>query len=59
MIGLYREKYGVNDVGHLLAGLTYTDDAEREAMPVMLVPIDWNEVKASLRGWVKHYAATE
>jgi hypothetical protein len=59
MIDLYREKYGVSDVGHVLAGLTYPDDAEREPMPIMLVPIDWNEVKASLRAWVKEYAASE
>jgi hypothetical protein len=59
MIGLYREKYRVSDVGHVLAGLTYPDDAERETMPVMLVPIDWNEVKASLRAWVKDYATSE
>ncbi len=45
MIGLYQEKYGIRDVGHVLAGLSYTDDAEREPMPVMLVPVDWPEVK--------------
>lgn len=59
MIGLYQEKYGIRDVGHVLAGLSYTDDAEREPMPVMLVPVDWNEVKTMLRSWVKEYAAAE
>jgi Nucleotidyl transferase AbiEii toxin, Type IV TA system len=57
MIELYQEKYGIHDVGHVLAGLSYTDDAEREPMPVILVPIDWNEVKTAIRSWVKEYAA--
>lgn len=57
MISLYQEKYGVRDVAHVLAGLAYTDDAEREPMPVMIAAVDWNEVKATLRSWVKEYAA--
>jgi hypothetical protein len=56
MIALYQERYGISDVGHVLAGLSFTDDAEREPMPVMLTPMDWNAVKATLRSWVKEYA---
>jgi len=56
MIELYQNKYAIRDVGHVLAGLSYTDDAEREPMPVMLVPVNWNEVKSTLRSWVKDYA---
>jgi len=31
---------------HLLKSLTYFEDAEREPMPHMLVPLSWNEVEA-------------
>jgi Nucleotidyl transferase AbiEii toxin, Type IV TA system len=53
MLELYRRKYAIDDVGHVLAGLCYFDDAEREPMPVMLVSLEWDEVKAALRSWVK------
>jgi hypothetical protein len=49
MLRLYQEKYETGDVAHVLAGLSYMDDAEREPMPKMLAPIEWNEVKAALR----------
>jgi len=32
-----------------LRALTYFDDAEREPMPDMLVPFDWEEGEALLR----------
>lgn len=57
MIALYQEKYRTRDVGHVVAGLCYFDDAEREPMPVTLVPTDWDEVKSVLRSWVKGYAS--
>ncbi len=57
MLALYQGKYGIRDVGHVLAGLCYFDDAEREPMPITLQPIDWAEVKSTLRAWVKSAAA--
>jgi hypothetical protein len=56
MLELYRQKYGIRDVGHVLAGLSYFDDAEREPVPVMLVPMEWAEVKATLATWVRGIA---
>lgn len=56
MLNLYREKYGIRDVGHVLASLCYFDDAEREPFPVTQAPIEWGEVKAALRAWVKGQA---
>jgi hypothetical protein len=40
-------KYGEGRVNtyHVLKSLTYFDDAEREPMPQMLVPIDWDECR--------------
>lgn len=56
MIRLYRRKFGVRDVGHVLAALTYFDDADRERAPSMRQRTDWSSVKATLRGWVKGFA---
>lgn len=33
---------------HLLKSITYFEDAEHEPMPVMLMPVSWEEVKARL-----------
>lgn len=53
MLGLYRRKYGVEDVVHVLYGLSYFDDAEREDMPRMFWDVGWDMVKATIRRWVK------
>ena len=53
MIGFYREKYSVSDIAHLLYGLSYFDDADSEPMPVCLWDIEWNQVKRSIKEWVK------
>lgn len=57
MIALYREKFGLRDAGHLLAALTYFDDAERDPAPLLDSRLAWTEVKARLREWVKAFAA--
>ena len=42
------DKYGEGRVNtyHVLKSLTYFDDAEREPMPLILEPFDWEECKA-------------
>ena len=42
------EKYGPGKANsyHILKSLTYFEDAEREPMPTMLEPFDWEECKA-------------
>jgi hypothetical protein len=57
MLGLYRHKFGVRDVGHVLVALSYFDDADRERMPTMLRPWKWPDIKASIRTWVARAAA--
>ncbi|MEX2582136.1 MAG: hypothetical protein WD766_02610, partial [Gemmatimonadota bacterium] len=52
MIDLYRQKFEVQDVGHLLMSLTYFDDAEHEEMPEMLWQVEWSEIKQTIEGWV-------
>jgi hypothetical protein len=46
--GWLPNKYGEGRVNtyHVLKSLTYFDDAEREPMPQMLEPFDWEECKA-------------
>jgi hypothetical protein len=57
MLGFYRRKFAIADVGRILAGLTYFDDAESDPMPSMLVPASWDIVKAELRDRVRRFAS--
>lgn len=52
MLGLYRRKYSVGDIGHLLYALTYFDDADRERTPFMVAKWTWPRVKDAIRRWV-------
>lgn len=49
LLELYRRKFSVSEIGHVLVALAYFDDAEREPMPTMLLPCDWEDLKAELR----------
>lgn len=53
MLDLYRRKFNIQDVSHVLYGLIYFDDAENERMPRMLWDVQWTEVKKIIQGWVK------
>lgn len=53
MLELYQAKFETRDVIHVLASLCYFDDAEAEAMPEMLWPVSWSEIKATLEQWVR------
>ena len=48
MLGFYRGKYGVKDVGHVLVALAYFDDADRERMPTLLRRWSWPTMKATI-----------
>ena len=56
MLELYRQKYSVDDIGHVLYSLAYFDDADLERMPQMLSDTDWNTVKTTIRQWLKDIA---
>jgi Nucleotidyl transferase AbiEii toxin, Type IV TA system len=45
-LGLYAEKYPVEDLGHVLKSLVYFLDAEQEPLPNKLSASHWEEVKA-------------
>lgn len=56
LIELYRRKFDIQDVGHVLFALAYFDDAEAEPMPQMLWEPSWEDMKARIRGWVRRAA---
>ena len=53
MLALYRRKYDVRDVGHVLVALAYFDDAEDERMPAMLRRWSWVDVRRTIQRWVR------
>lgn len=57
LLNLYREKFKVEDIGHLLYSLSYFEDAEREPMPEMLWDVSWEHLKARLREHVDALAS--
>jgi hypothetical protein len=53
MLGFYQKKFGISDIGSVLYGLVYFDDAESERMPRMLWDVTWREIRNTILGWVK------
>lgn len=53
LLDAYRRKYATDDLAHVLYGLIYFDDADRERMPTLLWDVDWRTVKRSITAWVK------
>lgn len=56
LLDLYRKKYDVAEVGHVLYSLVYFEEAERERMPRMLRGIKWNEIRISIEDQVQAVA---
>jgi len=56
MLQLYRRKFSIDDIAHVLIGLSYFDDAEQEPMPRMVSGVSWDEVKRDVSRWVKQIA---
>lgn len=54
MLRLYQRKYSVADIGHVLYGLAYFEEADRERMPRLL----WeaNSIKRTIQAWVREVA---
>lgn len=46
LIGLFQRKYGRVSLVHIVKSLTYFEDAEKDSMPRMLVPVSWDAVKS-------------
>lgn len=50
---MYRKKFSIEDVSHLMYSLSYFDDADAEPMPRMLRQVNWETIKETLRREVK------
>jgi hypothetical protein len=59
LVQMYRTKFSVQDIGHVLYAIAYFDDAEREEMPEMLWDTDWAAVKATLREHLARNSGTD
>lgn len=55
LIGFYLQKYTDAQLFTAMKSLTYFDDAESDPMPVMLVPLKWDEVKHAITSEVDKY----
>ena len=53
MLRFYQNKFGIRDIGSVLYGLVYFDDAENERMPRMLWKVAWRDIKKTIIEWVK------
>jgi hypothetical protein len=53
MLRFYQKKFGIRDIGSVLYGLVYFDDAENERMPRMLWNVNWRDIKKTILEWVK------
>lgn len=52
---LYQKRYSIEDIGHVLFGLAYFDDAQLERTPKMLWDVDWDSIKTSIQAWLLEY----
>jgi hypothetical protein len=57
LLDLYRKKFDVQEIGHLLYSLVYFEDAEQERMPKMIWDSEWREVRERIESWVQELAS--
>jgi len=57
LLELYRSKFSVTDIGPVIYGLAYFDNAESERDPVLLEKVSWEKVKQAIIKWVREIAA--
>ena len=55
ILDFYMQKYPDYSIFQALLSLTYFDDAESQAMPVMFASESWNEMKEKIRVEVRKY----
>lgn len=56
LLGLYQRKFKVRDIGPVLYGLSYFDDADHEPMPRMLINVQWRTIKKTIQEWVREFS---
>ena len=55
LIGFYLQKYSGAQLFTVLKSLTYFEDAQDDPMPMMIEPINWQDVKAATLSTVNKY----
>ena len=55
ILDFYRQKYPDYSMFQALLSLTYFDDAESQAMPVMFTSESWDDMKEKISGEVRKY----
>ena len=55
LLAFYSQKYPNYSIFRALLSLNYFDDAEPQAMPKMLIPTSWEEMKKTLSAAVNNY----
>ncbi len=55
MLEFYQSKYHDGSIFLVMKSLIFFEDAETDSMPDMLVPVDWKEVKETIRQAHKKY----
>lgn len=56
ILTFYQQKYPENSIFRALMSLSYFEDAETQIMPVMYVPISWDEIKTTIQSQVNQYS---
>ncbi len=56
ILGLFRQKFAVDDISRVIYSLTFFDDAEGDPMPKMLNDVSWEQVKYDILASVKAIA---
>ena len=46
----------VKDIAHVLYGLAYFDDAEKEKAPYLVWEVEWQDVKSTIQRWIKEFS---
>lgn len=49
MLDLYQQKYTDGSIFNVIRSMTYFVDAEENVMPEMLVPVQWENIKSTVR----------
>lgn len=56
MLALYQERFSIGDKSRVVYSLCYFEDAESDPMPKMLWTVTWDEVRETIRSWVRSIA---
>ena len=56
LLEVYQRKFAVRDIMHVVLGLCYFGDAEKERMPRMRWKVDWKTIRQAVQQWSRELA---